>query len=131
MAKHSVIYASAAFLAVLLLVAACSSTAQAPSPTASAASAAPATPGPCPAAVLDGVLIAGPDGIALRDPSGAVWRLVWPADVVIGGTDPATIVDASGVVIAKVGDTVSVGGGETNEANAWNACGGITVVSPG
>jgi hypothetical protein len=117
------------FLALAMVVASC--TGGSPTPTASVASAALVTPGPCPAAALDGELVAAADGIALRDPTGTVWRLVLPAGLAIqGAADQAAVVDAAGAVIAKVGDTVSVGGGETNVAGEWNACGGITVVAP-
>jgi hypothetical protein len=86
------------------------------------------------AALIEGVLVADARwGIALRDSGGEpVRQVIWPhgfAGRVDGGR--LALVDASGRVVAHVGDQVRIGGGETGSDGAWLACGDTVVVDGG
>ena len=87
------------------------------------------TPPGCPAALIEGVLVADDaTGVALDDPAGFVRPIIWPHGYSGRPGTPIVVVDESGKVIARVGDTVRIGGGEITGEGAWMACGGVEVV---
>ena len=89
------------------------------------------TPPGCPAALIEGVLVTDEaSGVALRDPSDGVVAIIWPNGFSGRAGTPIAVVDASGKVIARVGDTVQIGGGAIGADGAWMACGGISVLEP-
>jgi hypothetical protein len=71
-------------------------------------------------------------GIALQDATGFVHEVIWPYGYAArrdGGR--LVLLDAAGRVVAGVGDTVTMGGGERGSNRAWLACPqGIQVVRP-
>ena len=92
-----------------------------PSPTASA----------CPAALLTGFLVAQDDElIVVQDPvpdgSMPIERLIWqPWEFDVGVSDEELVVrDAAGVIQAREGDHVHLGGGEITTPNVFTVCGG-------
>lgn len=94
------------------------------------------TPAACPAALIEGTLVASPGrGIVLRvdgepDPVLVTWPDGW---VVRGDGTSATLVDETGRQVAAAGDRVTIGGGFTSEApgaRRWLGCGGVTVIAP-
>jgi hypothetical protein len=90
------------------------------------------TPVGCPAAVIEGVLVADPgSGVALDDPAGFVRPVIWPHGYSGRPGTPIAVVDADGNLIAQVGDRVRIGGGEITGDGAWLACGGTTVLAAG
>lgn len=87
------------------------------------------TPPGCPAALIEGVLVADAEsGVALREADGHVEIVIWPHGYSGRVGDPVAVVDADGNVMARVGDRVRIGGGEIGPGRSWMACGGITVV---
>ena len=76
----------------------------------------------------EGTLVRHPEsGAGLRDHEGVIWRVIWPTDYGArqdGGR--LAVVDGAGVVIAREGDLVELGGAE--EGDAWLACGGMRIV---
>ena len=85
----------------------------------------------CMDALLEGRLVnSGTSGIAVGDASGGIHEIAWPFGY-SGRVDPAGLhlLDETGGVVATIGDTVQVGGGEGN-GGIWFACGGIGVVPP-
>lgn len=87
------------------------------------------TPPGCPAALIEGVLVADAEsGVALRDTEGLIEIVIWPHGYSGRVGDPVAVVDADGIVVARVGDRVRIGGGEIGPDRSWMACGGITVV---
>ncbi|MDQ3938290.1 MAG: hypothetical protein M3253_06370, partial [Chloroflexota bacterium] len=89
------------------------------------------TPPPCPAALLEGKIVAHEEwGVAVEDQvGGMVWQVFWPygytARVVEGRV---TLLDEAGDVVAGEGDVVSVGGGEIGSTGAWRGCDGVTAI---
>ncbi len=85
--------------------------------------------GICLDALIVGPLVADPaSGVALGSRDGSHLTLIWPA----GWTDRAdggsiAILDATGTVVAHVGDTVSMGGGGPDP---WLVCPPLTLVGP-
>lgn len=93
-----------------------------------------ATPAACPAAVIEGMLVAGADGaIVLRvDEEPDLVLVTWPDgwETSVDG-ERTTLFDDTGVVVARAGDRVTIGGGFISEApgaRRWLGCGGVTVV---
>jgi hypothetical protein len=87
------------------------------------------TPVGCPAALIEGTLVADhATGVALDDPAGFVRPVIWPHGYSGRPGTPVAVVDASGAVVARVGDRVQIGGGEITNDGAWMACGGIKVL---
>lgn len=89
------------------------------------------TPAACPAALIEGTLVADERwGMALAGTDGIRRKVLWPhgytARREAGGL---VLYDAGGSVVAREGDVVSIGGGETGSDGSWLACGGISVVS--
>lgn len=78
------------------------------------------------AALLSGVLVQEPQsGVGIRDDNGEVWQVIWPFGYTARvDADRFAILDATGNVLAHVGDRVGVGGGEVG-AGVWLGCDGI------
>lgn len=133
--NRTTISSTAAVLTVAIAIAAC-----APGPTATPTAAVVAIrtqePPPddglqaCMGALMEGTLVASAgSGIGVRDPNGLTHAVIWPFGH-SGRVDAAGLhlVDPAGVIVATVGDTVQVGGGEIGGAGTWVACTGISVV---
>jgi hypothetical protein len=89
------------------------------------------TPGPCPAALTEGELVANDEwGIALKDSStGDTIQVLWPFGFAArDDTDGRALLNEAGEVVAHEGDLVRIDGGEFG-AHAWRNCGSITVLS--
>jgi hypothetical protein len=87
------------------------------------------TPIGCPAALIEGVLVADAEsGVALRDGEGLVEIVIWPYGFSGRVGDPIAVVDADGKIVARVGDRVRIGGGAIGPDGAWMACGGVEVL---
>jgi len=89
------------------------------------------TPAACPEALIEGTLVADERwGMALAGTDGLRRKVLWPhgytARREAGGL---VLYDAGGSVVAREGDVVAIGGGETGSDGPWLACGGISVVS--
>ena len=82
-----------------------------------------ADPSRCMAALLQGQLIESTQwGIAVREPSGAVREVIWPAGYSAArATGVVTLRDPSGAAVANTGDWVEISGGELG-GGAWLAC---------
>ena len=84
----------------------------------------------CPAALLDGTLVAQDDGgLAIKATAGGrVHEVTWPAGYSVQrGPKRLVVTDFFGTVIAQEGDRVQLGGGETSSDGPWGVCGQITV----
>lgn len=84
----------------------------------------------CPAALLDGTLVARGDGdLAIKETTGGFVREVtWPAGIgVRPGEGRLVVTDFFGTVIAGEGDHVQLPGGERWSNGPWGVCGQITV----
>jgi hypothetical protein len=89
------------------------------------------SPRPCPAALVEGDLVADPRwGLVLADVDGLTRKVVWPHGFAArqDGSRLA-LLDAGGSVVAHEGDRIRIGGGETGDDAAWLACGGISLLS--
>lgn len=86
-----------------------------------------ATPSPdaCPAALLEGELLADDaGGLMVRHAEGFVMSVVWPDGYAVRGGE---LLDPAGVVVAREGDVVSLGGGMNAADTAFVVCGPFTV----
>ncbi len=83
----------------------------------------------CPVALLTGVLVEqDAELVVISEPGGRPERLLWPWDYRVRREGARlVVVDLFGVVRARAGDRVRIGGGEV-EDGTWLACGGIEVV---
>ncbi len=82
----------------------------------------------CMTALIEGVLVREErSGIGLVTDDGTRYAVIWPPGFVGVTGDPAFVTNASGQRIAKVGDRVSLGGGEVAPAT-WQTCGDLTIV---
>jgi hypothetical protein len=84
----------------------------------------------CPAALLDGTLVAhGDSELAVKEAVGGYIREIsWPNGIgVRQGTERLVVTDFFGTVIAEEGDHVQLGGGEKGTDGPWGVCGQITV----
>lgn len=90
------------------------------------------TPEACMAALIEGTLARqAQSGVGLRDPRGFLIQVIWPNGY--AARDDAgrlVVLDASGSVVAREGDRVSIGGGYVESEATWLACGGTKVVAP-
>ena len=123
---------------LLLVVAACASTppdeTPVPDPSLRAGEFAIPTIGPpigstpdaCPAALMTGTLVQLDDGSLGLASSEERVRVRWPFGWRGATGTPVALVDATGTVVATVGQTVEVGGGFIDDD--WLGCGGVTVV---
>lgn len=83
----------------------------------------------CPAALLEGTLVATPDGELLvkQDVSGTLWPVEWPGGYRVSRLDDGrlAVVDLFGGVKAAEGDRVGIGGGTDASDEVWMACGNM------
>ena len=87
------------------------------------------TPGPCMAALTDGKLVVTPENtVGLLEPNGDGRALIWPAGYSSRQNGGVSSLDETGAVVAHVGDTVEIGGGEATPSGAWLVCPGQVVV---
>jgi len=91
------------------------------------------TPAACPEALIEGTLVADERwGMALAGTDGLRRKVLWPhgytARREAGGL---VLYDVGGSVVAREGDVVSIGGGETGSDGPWLACGDITAMDSG
>ena len=95
-----------------------------------------ATPLACPAALIEGTLVAGEGGaIVLRvDGESDLILVTWPDGWATRDQgDTRVLVDETGTPVARAGDRVTIGGGfvsETPGARRWLGCGGVSVNPP-
>lgn len=100
-------------LALMLLVVGCVGPLRTPSPEA------------CPAALLEGELLADDaGGLMVRHAEGFVMSVVWPDGYVVRGGE---LLDPTGKVVAREGDVVSLGGGMNVADTAFVVCGPFSV----
>ena len=85
--------------------------------------------GGCPAALASGTLTAEGDELVLRAETGEIMHVKWPT-----GYGPATGPDGElvlahvlGGMIARQGETVSVGGGMSSDDTVFHGCGNVWV----
>lgn len=124
-------------LGLVLALAACSSAPSPPDERVALLTAAPAGPNQaCPAALAEGVLVADVrSGLALRATTGEVTPVLWPNGFA-ARRQGATLVllDPTGRIVAREGETIRTGGGLTGAAfaDAWGVCpaDSIEVVAP-
>ena len=91
------------------------------------------TPGPCPAALTEGRLVADSvQGIALIEGDDTRRPVIWPYGYFARATSRGLeVVDSEGVVVAREGDRVEIGGGETGpngDTRPWLVCGEVVVL---
>ena len=79
----------------------------------------------CPAALLTGTLSEQADElVVIRDGGGAPERVNWPAGYAVRRQgDNLVVVNLFGWVVAREGDRVRLGGGETSQTGTWDVCG--------
>jgi hypothetical protein len=78
----------------------------------------------CPAALLEGVLLADDaDGFLVRHEEGFITPVLWPDGYTVRDGDVRELLDADGRVVAREGDFVSAGGGMTGNNEAFQVCG--------
>jgi len=91
----------------------------------------------CPTALLEGTLIEdGNGGLAVQPETGPPIAVVWPDGhhvSVDAGTGRLVVIGPLGMVVAREGDHIRLGGGEDPEGPGFKGCGGVSVVeeSPG
>lgn len=114
-----------AMIAVVAALAACQST-----PVVIDTSSLPiGTPSSCMAALINGQLVVTPeDRNGLLEPNGSGRGLTWPVGYSTRQDGGVAILDETGTVVAHVGDTVEIGGGEVGSNDAWTVCPGQLVV---
>lgn len=81
------------------------------------------TPGACPAALLEGNLIADGDSHLVVQPDrGPRSRLRWPSGYVVRrAMERLEVLDPEGEVVAREGDMVALGGGQLG-TDVWDVC---------
>ena len=90
--------------------------------------AAPLLPEGCPAALLEGELIADDAaGFIVRHAEGFVTPIVWPDGYAVRDRDVRQLIDPAGNAVAREGDFVSLGGGMNADDSAFVVCGPFTV----
>jgi hypothetical protein len=87
----------------------------------------------CATALLEGVLVAGGDGgLAVRAADGTVVEVRWPDGVGVGRDGNQLVLrNPLGLVVAREGEYVSMGGGQTGNDGEFGACGPIAVKASG
>jgi hypothetical protein len=82
----------------------------------------------CPAAQLEGELLRDDgDGFLVRHAEGFVTPIVWPEGYSVRDGETRELIDPTGAVVAREGDSVSLGGGFTPNDTAFLVCGPFTV----
>jgi hypothetical protein len=91
------------------------------------------TPAACPSALIEGRLVGDEHwGMALEDTGGLTRKILWPPGYTTQRDASGLVLyDAGGSVVAREGDVVSIGGGETGSDDPWLACGDITAMDSG
>jgi hypothetical protein len=119
---------AAPLLLVGLLIAGCAS--PSPSPTQVALKTQPAG-SVCMDALTVGVLVVESEsGAGLQGSGGVVAPVIWPTGwTARNDAGSVAIVDASGAIVAHVGETVSMGGGNGSGGD-WYACAPVHVSTP-
>ena len=85
-------------------------------------------PQACPAALLDGQLVADEEfGFAVTHADGFTTPVTWPDGYVARAADRRELLDGSGRVVAREGDHVALGGGEGAVGPGFVVCGEFTV----
>jgi hypothetical protein len=75
------------------------------------------------AALIAGQLVAGAGaGVDLKQADGSVMGLIWPDGYSFSSGTARSVMNTQGRVIAKVGDTVELGGGESGPGGPWKVC---------
>jgi hypothetical protein len=86
------------------------------------------TPAGCPAAVIEGTLVANEaTGLGLQGPDVGAVQVLWPFGYRGQTGPPVALIDDQGQVVAVVGQRISIGGGAVGPHGEWLACGGIAV----
>ncbi len=83
----------------------------------------------CPAALLVGVLTEQEgELVVIPEGGGSATRVNWPSGhTVRRDGDTLVVTDLVGMVIAREGDSVRLGGGETTRSGTWDVCGLLEV----
>ncbi len=82
----------------------------------------------CMTALLEGVLVREErSGIGIVTDDGTRYAVLWPPGFVGITGNPAFVTNTTGQRIAKVGDRVTLGGGEV-APGTWETCGDLTIV---
>ena len=69
-------------------------------------------------------------GMALEDTGGLTRKILWPPGYTTRRDARGLVLyDAVGSTVAREGDVVAIGGGETGSDGEWLGCGGITMVT--
>jgi hypothetical protein len=90
-------------------------------------------PQACPAAQLEGELVADDEfGFAVTHADGFTTPVTWPDGYVARDAERRELLDGSGRVIAREGDQVALGGGESSVGPGFVVCGdfAVTPVDP-
>ena len=115
---------------VALVLAGCAGSAPAhliPVPT-SAATGFRGGPAACPAALLEGELVADDEfGFVVAHADGLASAVTWPHGYVARDAPRRELLDDSGRVVAREGDLVALGGGETGAGPGFVVCGQLDV----
>lgn len=118
------------FVLVATTLAACAARGPAdliPVPT-SAASGFRGGPAACPAALLEGELVADDEfGFIVAHADGFTSAVTWPYGYVARDALRRELLDGSGRVVAREGDFVALGGGETGAGPGFVVCGMMEV----
>lgn len=86
------------------------------------------TPEACPGALLEGELLRDDDsGFLVRHAEGFVTPILWPEGYTVRDGETRELLDPSGVVVAREGDFVALGGGFTAGDTAFIVCGPFRV----
>ena len=85
-------------------------------------------PQSCPAALLEGELVANDEfGFAVTHADGFATPVTWPDGYVARDAARRELLDGSGRVVAREGDQVALGGGETGIGPGFVVCGDFEV----
>lgn len=77
----------------------------------------------CMSALISGQLVIGSGvGVDLKEPDGSVRVVIWPDGYSFSSGTDRVVMNAQGTAIAKVGDHVELGGGESGPNNDWKVC---------
>jgi hypothetical protein len=82
----------------------------------------------CPAALLEGELVADDEfGFVVAHADGFSSAVTWPHGFVARDSPRRELLDDSGRVVAREGDFVALGGGETGQGPGFVVCGQLEV----
>jgi hypothetical protein len=84
----------------------------------------------CPQALISGTLVNDAGTLSIETAPGHTARVVWPDGVTVAHTDSGfALIGFFGQTIAREGDVIDMGGGNTTGDEVFVGCGEITVVS--